>query len=219
MKEKNIISDVLAEAPNRRSLLRKLGMATAAAGAALATGGLELRADPSSPTPVDVLQFALNLEYLESEFYTVATLGKTIEQVGIGISGSGNTGPTTGGKMVNFANNLVFTGPVAKQIGADERAHVTLLRDAFSKAGVTPIAKLEIALDDRNRVRERSQFSDACENFRGYRSYRVRWRGRGSLFRIESLPWNGSAYISYRSGARRQHTATGRAAVYRHQAS
>ena len=147
MKEKNIISDVLAGASNRRSLLRKLGLASAAVGAALATGGLELRADTSSPTPVDVLQFALNLEYLESEFYTVATLGKTIEQVGIGSSGSGNTGPTTGGKMVNFANNLIFTGPVANQIGADERAHVILLRGALSKAGVMPIAKPEIALD------------------------------------------------------------------------
>ncbi len=147
MGTKNIISDVLAESPNRRSLLKKLGMASAAAGAALASGGLELRADPASPTPVDILQFALNLEYLESEFYTVATLGKNIEEVGIGISGSGNSGPTTGGKMVNFANNLIFTGPVANQIGEDERAHVTLLRGALSKAGVTPIAKPEIALN------------------------------------------------------------------------
>lgn len=147
MENKNIISDVIAESPNRRSLLKKIGMASAAAGAALAAGGFQLKADPSSPTPVDILQFALNLEYLEAEFYTVATMGKTIDQVGIGISGSGNTGPTTGGKMVNFANNLVFTGPVANQIGEDERAHVTLLRGALQKAGVTPIAKPEIALN------------------------------------------------------------------------
>ncbi len=74
-------------------------------------------------------------------------MGKTIDQVGIGISGSGNTGPTTGGSKVNFANNLIFTGPVANQIGEDERAHVTLLRGALQKAGVTPIAKPEIALN------------------------------------------------------------------------
>ncbi len=146
MKDKNLISDVLAESPNRRSLLRTLGIASAAAGATLATGGLQLKADPASPTPVDILQFALNLEYLESEFYTYATMGKGIEEVGIGVTGSGNMGPTTGGKMVNFANSLIFTGVIAGQIGSDERAHVTLLRGALKAAGVTPVAKPEINL-------------------------------------------------------------------------
>lgn len=147
MGNKTVISDLLAESPNRRSLLRKLGMAGAAAGAAFASGGISLKADPSSPTPVDILQFALNLEYLEAEFYTVATLGKTIEEVGIGISGSGRTGPTTGGKKVNLSNSPVFTDRVAEEIGADERAHVTLLRTALKDAHVEPIAKPEIFLD------------------------------------------------------------------------
>lgn len=146
MTKKNIISEVLDQSPNRRSLLKKFGVASAAAGAALATGGLKLRADPSSPTVVDVLQFALNLEYLEAEFYTTATMGKTIDEVGIGISGSGKTGPTTGWHRVNFSNSLVFTGAVAMQIGQDERNHVTLLRTALQKAGITPVAKPEINL-------------------------------------------------------------------------
>ena len=98
---KDLISDVVEQSPNRRSLLKKIGIATAATGAAMAAGGLKLRADPSSPTVVDVLQFALNLEYLEAEFYTTATMGKTIDQVGIGISGSGRSGPTTGWHQVD----------------------------------------------------------------------------------------------------------------------
>ena len=89
-----------------------------------------MNADPASPTVVDVLQFALNLEYLEAEFYTVATMGKTIDQVGIDISGDGTSGATTGGNSVNFANNLLFTQNVAMEIGEDERAHVTLIRGA-----------------------------------------------------------------------------------------
>ncbi len=125
MSKNNLISDVVAESPNRRSLLRTLGIASAAAGTAF-VGGEKLQAQAGGPTVVDVLQFALNLEYLEAEFYTIATMGQTIEQVGIGINGSGTPGPTTGGNQVNFANNLVFTGQVAMEIGADERAHVTL---------------------------------------------------------------------------------------------
>ena len=147
MGQNNIVSEVLEQSPNRRSLLKKIGLASAAAGAALATGAKTLSADPSSPTVVDVLQFALNLEYLEAEFYTLATMGKTIDQVGIGISGSGKTGPTTGGHQVNFANSSVFTGTVAGQIGNDERNHVTLLRTALSNAGIEPIAKPEINLN------------------------------------------------------------------------
>lgn len=145
MPKNNIISDVLTESPNRRSLLRTLGIAGAAAGAVLATGE-KLQAQSSSLTAVDVLQFALNLEYLEAEFYTTATMGKTIDQVGIGIDGAGNAGPTTGWNQVNFSNNLVFTGQVAMQIGEDERDHVALIRSALQAAGVTPVAKPPINL-------------------------------------------------------------------------
>jgi hypothetical protein len=145
VKTQNVIPEILAESPNRRGLLKTLGIATSAAGVVLATSGT-LQAQATSLTVVDVLQFALNLEYLEAEFYTVATMGQTIDQVGIGITGTGNAGPTTGGNQVNFANNLVFTGQVAMEIGQDERAHVKLLRDALNAAGVTPIAKPAINL-------------------------------------------------------------------------
>jgi len=146
MPKTDLIKDVLAEAPNRRSMLKKIGLATSAAGAVLASGGLKLSADPSSPTPVDILQFALNLEYLEAEFYSIGTTGKYISDLGIGTSGSGSSGPTTGGKQVTFTNAL-YANYVAYEIGEDERAHVTLLRSALSSAGVTPIAKPEINLN------------------------------------------------------------------------
>lgn len=85
----------------------------------------------------DILNFALNLEYLEAEFYTFATTGKSITSFGIGTKGqaSGSNpmagGSTVRGKQVPFADNEVFLRDIATQIGADERAHVVLLRGAL----------------------------------------------------------------------------------------
>ncbi len=82
MAQKNIIDHVLVQSPNRRSMLCKLGLASAALTAAV-TSEISLNADPVNPTPVDIIQFALHLDYLEAEFYSVATTGQTLEQRGV----------------------------------------------------------------------------------------------------------------------------------------
>ncbi len=192
MAYKDLISDVLEQSPNRRSLLKKIGIAAAASGAAIASGGLKLKADPSSPTVVDVLQFALNLEYLEAEFYTTATMGKTIDQVGIGITGSGKSGPTTGWHQVSFSNSTVFTGTVANQIGNDERNHVTLLRTALSKAGIEPVAKPAINLGALGiGFANEAQFLTLARVFEdiGVSAY----GGAAQLTSVTSSPYIGSA--------------------------
>ncbi len=148
MANNNLITDVVGESPNRRSLLKKIGIASAAVGAAAVTGGIKLNAQSAAlPSAVDILQFALNLEYLESEFYTYATTGAGIDAMGVAITGSGAPGATTGGSKVNFANALVFTGAIAQQIRDDEIAHVKLLRGALSAAGITPVAKPALNLN------------------------------------------------------------------------
>src|SRR5262245_53917813 len=93
----------------------------------------------------DILNFALNLEYLEAEFYTYATTGKSSTSVGIGTkgraSGSNPTAgvTTVGGSQVTFSNNELFTRDIAAEIGAVERAHVVLLRGALgSSAAAMP---------------------------------------------------------------------------------
>jgi plastocyanin len=76
----------------------------------------------------DILNFALNLEYLGAEFYAFAATGKSITSFGIGIKGRANGenpaagGTTIGGKQVTFADNELFTHDIAAEIGADERA-------------------------------------------------------------------------------------------------
>jgi len=142
MKQKSIVKEALSNSPNRRSLLKKLAVAGAALGAAQFPLGAAV------PAPSDVVQFALNLEYLEAEFYSIATSGQTLQQRGIPIDGMGNSGPTTTsfGK-VNFGNNLVLTSGTAHDIADDEVAHVMALRGALSTNGITPIAKPAINLD------------------------------------------------------------------------
>jgi Ferritin-like domain len=142
----NFIEEVAAEAPDRRRFLRKMGVASAAVMAGAAMSNAQTTTPPASGvTDAQILTFALNLEYLEAEFYTLATTGTTIDQAaGIKITGSGTPGPTTGGQRVV----LVTTGllPLIQEIAADEQAHVKLLQGALTAAGVTPIAKPAINL-------------------------------------------------------------------------
>src|ERR1700723_3278693 len=119
---------------------RKMLALGGAALAGLAFAGVKLAKAQSSPayTDSDILNFALNLEYLEAQFYTLATTGKTIDQVGIGItSGSGAAGGTVTVKanpMVPFATPLLQQ--FAQETAKDEQNHVTFLRTALAANAV-----------------------------------------------------------------------------------
>jgi hypothetical protein len=146
---KNLIDEVVSASPNRRSFLKTIGAATAGV-TALSMAGLT-PAQGQTTTEVEVLKFALNLEYLESEFYTYALYGQGIELFGIGVTGEANGSNSpggmvcSGGKKVDFNNpNPVLTYEIVEQIGSDERAHVKLLRSAL---GSQVIAKPNINLN------------------------------------------------------------------------
>src|SRR5437588_12363348 len=91
---------------------------------------------------VDILNFALNLEYLEAEFYTYATTGKSITSFGIATKGSANGGnpanggTTEGSAKVTFSKDESILHDIATQIGADERAHGVLARGTLGSSGV-----------------------------------------------------------------------------------
>ena len=122
---------------------------------------------PSSPptkiNDVDILNFALNLEYLEAEFYYHSTTGHGIAHAGIGTSGTGKRGPTTGGQKTHFTDKTTKT--VATQITTDEGAHVTLLRSALgAKAIAKPAIDLAALHIDFSKMTGFLQLSRAFED-------------------------------------------------------
>lgn len=137
-KETQQLDAILA---SRRSLLA-MGGATLA-GMALAGVAPKAAAQSATLTDNDILNFALNLEYLEANFYTLAASGTTIDAAGIGI-GAGTSGSGSSTVTVKPAGKLAckvpFTIPTvqayALEVALQERTHVTTLRAALGSAAV-----------------------------------------------------------------------------------
>lgn len=116
----------------RRSAILMGG--TALAGALLARHAI---AQSTAVTDTDILNFALNLEYLEAQFYSIATTGSPLA-TSLTVSGDGSTqGGTVTVKpnaMVPFSTQSLqdFANEVAK----DELNHVSFLRSALVTAAV-----------------------------------------------------------------------------------
>jgi hypothetical protein len=124
----------------RRGFAKGIGLASLGiAGATMLGGNLsKLAAQTTASTgtfsDTDILNFALNLEYLEAEFYLKSTWNTTLVGIGV-ISSSDTTGPTTGGKMIaNFGSEPPAFA--ASGLRTDEVNHVKFLRSALGSAAV-----------------------------------------------------------------------------------
>ena len=121
---------------DRRKFLKAAGLAGVGAvgsAALLGSSAGEAKADDSNnPSDSAILNFALNLEYLEAQFYSFAAFGKGLPASML--TGSGSNGKVTGGRQVTFKSKLIKQ--YAQEIAGDEIAHVTFLRSALGSAKV-----------------------------------------------------------------------------------
>lgn len=132
---------------------------TGAAALAATAGFIEMpRALAQSATPAitDVLNFALNLEYLEANFYNFAATGSPISA-----SYSGTpTGPVTGTSSALTAavqaNPTVLA--LAKALAQDELNHISGLKAAISSLGGTPVAQPALNYAAKGNVTTLAQF-------------------------------------------------------------
>ena len=116
----------------RRAFIQSLGLGVA--GAAVFGVGNQPASAQSAGMSVDqqVFNFALNLEYLEAEFYLRGSTGQGL--LDAEVSGLGTLGPVSGGRQVSFGSQAVAN--YANEIARNERAHVNALRSALGSSAV-----------------------------------------------------------------------------------
>jgi hypothetical protein len=117
---------------DRRRLLTLGGAALAG----LAVTGAAKAFAQSTVTDSDILNFALNLEYLEAQYYTYASTGSSLTAAG-GSTGSGTAGTVT----IKPNPKVPFVDPTiasyAMEVASEERKHVAFLQSALGSSAVS----------------------------------------------------------------------------------
>lgn len=174
--------DRSAENPaDRRRFLKSataagLGLIGASVAGSAATATSASAQDADSISDSAILNFALNLEYLEGEFYSFAVHGHGLPA---GLThGTGQRGPVIGGRAVPFKTRAIRQ--FAAEIAHDEFDHVRFLHGALGSAAVArptiniqqsftavAIAAGRTSLFDRNLARQANAISDARDSLDG----------------------------------------------------
>ena len=156
----NDVNEMMRSEVSRRKFLAGVGVAGVGTAAVTLLGGCgspnrTVNVPTPTPTPTpnplptpylgkvtdfDILNFALNLEYLEAEYYLRAATGQGLSATDAG-SGAGTV---VGGRQVTFQTEAFRQ--YAVEIANDEQNHVRFLRSAISAFGGTPVSRPNIDL-------------------------------------------------------------------------
>ncbi len=126
---------------DRRRLMRRMGIGVAGAAAmgVMSTAGLVASSTPANATSLgagppdgDIFNYALNLEYLEAEFYLYAATGQGL--AASDRTGTGTQGTVSPGALVPFKSRAIQQ--YAQRIAVDEQAHVKFIRTVLGAGAV-----------------------------------------------------------------------------------
>jgi len=105
--------------------------------AGIAVAGATRAFAQAAVTDTDILNFALNLEYLEAQYYTYATTGASLTAAGgstAGGSGAAGTVTIKPNPKVPFADPTIAS--YAMETAGEERKHVAFLQNALGSSAV-----------------------------------------------------------------------------------
>ena len=124
---------------SRRGFLAGAGAATAGTLIGCGSSGTVTSTLPTAPTAtavtdVDILNFALNLEYLEAEFYLRAATGTGLASA----DGGGSTVTVKSNSKVTFSNS--FFQQLSFELAQTELQHVRAIRATITSLGGTPVS-------------------------------------------------------------------------------
>ncbi len=172
MKPEQEIAQEFLAASSRRTFMRRASLAGMAgailpgAASLLTPSQAEAAPTPSPDLDIAILNFALNLEYLEAQYYTYAFNGTNIEGQGVGTTGGDGTAAGSVIVKPNFAKvpfESSIVAAYAEEIAEDERNHVKFLRSAL---GALAVAQPQIDLyNSFNGLAQLAKLGDSFDPF------------------------------------------------------
>lgn len=145
---KSFVEQISTLRQRRRTAVKTLlttGLIAGGGGASSRNTHALHRAGPARD--IAILQFTLNLEYLESEFYSYATTGTGVEAQGVDVTGSGTPGPT----IIKDNPRVPFQTEIYQQFAEEELrknevGHTKFIRETLIALGAQPVARPTINL-------------------------------------------------------------------------
>ena len=146
------IDSLVEKALSRRTFLAGAGAAATTAAVA-GCGGTSFHpggayVSPTQYTDADVLNYALNLEYLEAQFYLYAATGGGLASMDTaapsGYTGTYTEGTVTVGSAAQVPGLTSAQQEILNEIAFEEQTHVQFLRSALGSAAV-PMPSIDLS--------------------------------------------------------------------------